>query len=428
MATPHDIPLLILKKLQETISSEEDTALEGWARANPENRSLLMKLLDESQLLPDTHAFDMLWGQTAGQERYQRIEQGVIAQTNPVPRKGALVSLKKWRTRIVRVLPYAAAAILVVIGLSLLFFGDNISNRGSANTQVSVEEVLPGGNKATLTLADGSLIELSENQAGIIVGTENITYTDGSAVNAISNDANGRQDISLLELTTPKGGTYTVILPDGSQVWLNANSTLKYPPSFSDDERLVILDGEAYFNIKAHRQAAAPNLVPFKVRTTQQEIVVLGTEFNVSAYQGDPEIKTTLVEGKVKVLAGTPEVSSLSSIGGTDVSYLNPGQQATLRAGLLNVAEVYLPAVVAWKDGFFDFTGKNLKQVLTELGRWYDFDVQYETTINEEKFYGKLYRNSKLSAILEALNHAEVKFRIETKQVDGQTVKVMIVY
>src|SRR5690606_13352531 len=179
------------------------------------------------------------------------------------------------------------------------------------------EDILPGGNRATLTLADGRTINLSEAQTGIVVG-DGITYLDGTGV--LDNSASSVS--TIMSLSTPKGGTYQITLPDGSKVWLNANSTLKYPSRFGGKERVVELEGEAYFDVSQQSTANSrqASFVPFLVKTNNQTVEVLGTEFNISAYADDPVTKTTLVEGSVKVSAHAVNASTL----------LKPGEQGLL--------------------------------------------------------------------------------------------------
>src|SRR5690606_29570385 len=183
-------------------------------------------------------------------------------------------------------------------------------------------DVAPGGNRATLTLADGRVITLDEAQDGIVIGGGEITYSDGNRLAGVVGNEAARRAMTFLTLSTPKGGTYQVTLSDGTKVWLNAESTLKYPADFSGAERTVTLIGEAYFSVVKDTKR------PFKVITDGQEIEVLGTEFNVSAYPEESEIKTTLVVGKVR-LSLAAEVSGAAS-GNSQYLELVPGEQAII--------------------------------------------------------------------------------------------------
>lgn len=195
------------------------------------------------------------------------------------------------------------------------------------------------------------------------------------------------------------GGQYKLTLPDGSKVWLNAASSLKYPVVFIGNERKVEITGEAYFEI------AKDESKPFKVLLNNMEIQVLGTHFNVNGYTDEEMIKTTLLEGKVKVLASG------------QTKYLLPGQQAQLKSsGNIAVTnEVNLEETVAWKDGNFQFENSDIKAVMRQLARWYDVDVSYKGNINKH-FIGSISRNVKLSQVLSMLQQTgEIKFKIEGK-------------
>ena len=223
-----------------------------------------------------------------------------------------------------------------------------------ADPEYIVTDMDPGENRATLTLPDGRIVDLSSEQTGIIVG-DGITYADGSEIlddkqQTADNKAGEKEsllsDVShLLSLSTPKGGQYQVILPDGTRVWLNAASSLKYPSSFVGAERVVELDGEGYFQVSEKSDR------PFRVLSRGQQINVLGTEFNVSAYSEQGETITTLVSGAVKVQ------SALQAV------VLQPGRQSRLtESGRLVSAQVDLSSYVAWKSGFFILTGHLLKR------------------------------------------------------------------
>jgi ferric-dicitrate binding protein FerR (iron transport regulator) len=200
-------------------------------------------------------------------------------------------------------------------------------------------------------------------------------------------------------LKTPMGGQYKITLPDGSKVWLNAASSLKYPVVFVGAERRVEITGEAYFEIAKDLNK------PFKVQLNNMEVEVLGTHFNVNGYSDEEAIKTTLLEGKVKVLAAK------------EFKFLVPGQQAQLKSsGNISVTnDVSLEETVAWKDGNFQFENSDIKTVMRQLARWYEVDISYKGNINKH-FIGSISRDVKLSQVLTMLQQTgEVKFKIEGK-------------
>lgn len=313
------------------------------------------------------------------------------------------------RTRWMRWLPYAAA--LLITGLAGMWFlrSNRVANQDVV--VVNAADIGPGGNRATLTLADGSTVNLSEAQSGIIVGEE-INYTDGSAVLS-EQGAEGTSDpvggtltsAQVQVLTTPKGGTYQITLADGTNVWLNSASTLKYPTRFKGNERVVELEGEAYFEVTAQTAGGhTPSRVPFRVVSRGQSVEVLGTQFNVSAYADENEIKTTLVEGRVKVNADASPFEGL---------LLAPGEQAILTGTVMQKQQVDVEQFIAWKDGLFSFRETELHAVMGQLSRWYDVTIAYQDNVPTTHYYGAISRNESLAGVLELLQQSGLNFKIE---------------
>ncbi len=305
------------------------------------------------------------------------------------------------RPRLPRVWPYAAVATVITLVAFLLMLKN--SDRQSVDS-LAATEILPGGNKAILTLADGRIIDLSTEQTGITVSEENITYDDGisSVVMLSGNEAS----VNMLSLTTPKGGTYQITLPDGSKVWLNSASTLSYPSRFTDEGRLVEIVGEGYFEIEKDTKR------PFIVRSEGQELTVLGTAFNIAAYQDDPETKTTLVEGKVR-LDGAVDVGAHNHAPNKSSVILSPGQQSITRGAQLEIREVNTDRYTAWKDGKIALEGRTLPEILKEVSRWYDIEVVYEGQVPQGTFFGRANRSSNLGTVLRLLESASVGYRME---------------
>lgn len=295
----------------------------------------------------------------------------------------------------VRKLPWRwAAAAAVIIGVTVAVW-NAVETRGRKPTAIDlkVTDITPGGNRATLTLADGRAIALSEVQSGIVVDGDRIIYEDGSE--PLTPEGSGLADPSAkLVLTTPKGGMYQVTLPDNTKIWLNAASSLTYPARFARNERRVILSGEAYFDVAPDKNR------PFRVESRDQEVEVLGTEFNVSAYPDEAYTKTTLVEGVVQL--GSP---------GTKLT-LRPGEQGTVATGEIRVEAIDVAAFVGWRSGEFIFDGIALQDAMKQLARWYDLEVVYEGTIPETRFYGSFSRLLPLSEALVILKEANVGFSI----------------
>lgn len=308
-------------------------------------------------------------------------------------------------------LPYVAAVLFALA--AGLFFLD--IEQQAPNTRLAATDILPGGNRATLTMADGRKINLSKDQSGIVVG-DGITYLDGSAVlseqehGRLSAKESGSQAYVLtrsLQLTTPKGGTYRITLPDGSKAWLNAASTLKYPSRFADNERVVELEGEAYFDVDGQVNKLTSEQVPFRVVSKGQVVEVLGTQFNISAYAD--ETKTTLVEGSVKV----SQVSRGSVHSAHPSTILVPGQQATTRGATLNIKKVDTEPYTAWKDGFFYFDNIPSQEAIEQLARWYDLEVVYHGVIPQVLVFGMIDRTKPLSSVLKSLGKSGLKFEVQ---------------
>lgn len=310
-----------------------------------------------------------------------------IAEQRP-----ARIKLFRWNLRIAAA---AVAAMLMIAVGAWLTFRNKGGFKNQELTQTSIE---PGSNKATLTLADGRTINLSNTQTGIVAG-EKITYANGVPIENIDpaelGDAN-----TFVTLHTPRGGTYSITLPDGTDVWLNAESTIKYPSKFAADARLVQLTGEAYFHVKS---AFGKNgkKIPFRVSGNRQQVEVLGTQFNMNAYPEQAESKTTLVEGKVVV---TDQTSRF---------VLAPNEQALTAKKNTKVLHVDAGNYTAWRDGKFSFDGKTFEETMNDIGRWYDLEIVYEGRIPVEELTGDAYRNQKINLVLRLLDVAGIDYKLD---------------
>src|SRR5690606_27194917 len=302
------------------------------------------------------------------------------------------------RRSVYRVWPYAAACIVLlsfgIYGLVRYASPDRLVSRYGGDVQ-------PGTNRATLFFDGGHAVYLSERQQGIVVG-EGVTYLDGSDVTEVSRG--DRDPSGVYQLSTPKGGTYSVTLSDGTRVWLNAASTLRYPARFSESERVVTLVGEAFFDV------ARTSKAPFKVVTNGQTVEVLGTAFGISAYPDDQEVKTTLVEGAVRLKANDGE--------GT---VLRPGEQGILKAASIEKQEVNVLTHTAWKDGLIVLKGADVSTVVKQIERWYDVEFVHADRLNASgalALSGELPRGIRLSELLGALEmYIDVTFKIEGRRV-----------
>lgn len=284
----------------------------------------------------------------------------------------------------------AVAASLVVVLFGVWFYAEKKEDKFSLVYERSAK-IHPGKNIATLTLANGKKIALSKTKSGITVGRDQLTYNDGSLLEV--------EVSSLLTVSTPKGGTYQIDLPDGTKVWLNAESSLTFPQKFKANERLTELRGEGYFEVsKVQRQNNSENdrHIPFVVMTKNQKVEVLGTHFNINSYNDEPVVKTTLLEGAVKV-------SALTMAFGKG-AFLKPGQQSVLKAGRMTVEEVEAVDAVAWKNGLFLFNNESLESVMRKISRWYNVKVEYKNEqIKKDVFLGSISRSQNLAEVLKML-------------------------
>lgn len=385
MDIERNIEHLLLRRLQDIATAEENLAIEAWAAAAPENRQVLDRLEDEEALKHDLRELFALADSDAGRARLARMEANIM-------RAAATQRPARFNTRFV----YIAAAVLLLAAFTGLWLArERVAPADPQHAQAD-GEIQPGGNRATLSLADGRIVDLDETQTGIIVAGD-IMYGDGSKLLETGDiKANAT---NYATLTTPKGGAYQVILPDGTKVWLNAASSIRYPTAFGSKAREVEIVGEAYLVVAPDRDR------PFRVASAGQTIEVLGTEFNVSAYPDQEEAKTTLVEGKVKLQLNGP---------GREPIMLAPGQQGIVGASTARVEDVDVSQYTAWKDGFFYFRGDSPMEAFAELSRWYDIDVVYRNEIPAMRFYGKLERNKPLGSLLRILEEAGMQFTIQS--------------
>jgi ferric-dicitrate binding protein FerR (iron transport regulator) len=327
----------------------------------------------------------------------------------------------------------AAASVLLILTVAGWFMLNRSSKSGVTTAVVMKNDVAPGGNKAVLTLADGSTIVLDNAANGVVAQEENATVVklkNGQLVYKADKDQRaGKQgEVAYNTLSTPKGGEYKIVLPDGSEVWLNAESSITYPTTFNAKERKVQVTGEAYFEVAKLVTGKEGKRVPFIVdifrsgkhlpptggaRGGLGQVQVLGTHFNINAYYDEKAVKTTLLEGKVKFVT-TTNVSTKD----TASAILSPGEQAVLR-GNVEVKKVDVNNVMAWKNGVFHFEKADIQTVMRQLSRWYDVEVVYKRDIEKaDPLFFEVKRNTNLSDVLKVLNIAGgAKFSIEDKKI-----------
>ena len=300
----------------------------------------------------------------------------------------------------------AAAAVLILLtsAAAYWFWNTKKPNEAIAVTkdQNKTNDVAPGGNKAVLELADGSKIILDSANNGTLAKQSSVSIIKLDNGQLAYNSQKGKpSEILYNTISTPKGGQYQLVLSDGTKVWLNAASSLRFPAAFVGKERNVELKGEGYFEVA--KNAA----MPFRVRVNDMEVQVLGTHFNINAYADEADTRTTLLEGSIRFLKGS------------EAHLVKPGQQvvAPHQEPIVINDDVDLDEVMAWKNGMFQFESADLKTILRQAARWYDIDIAYEDEI-KDRFSGQISRNVNLSQLLKILElTGRVHFEIEGKRI-----------
>ncbi|WP_158796240.1 FecR family protein [Pedobacter sp. L105] len=303
-----------------------------------------------------------------------------------------------------------AAAILIVSTLGLFAVRHSRPTKIPAQLAANPSSVIvPGSKKATLVMGNGRVILLEDAGNGVLAkagGSSVVKTRSGEIVYHGKNTlqaADNKENYNTL--TTPKGGEYQVVLPDGTKVWLNAASSISYPVAFTGNERHVKLTGEAYFEVTKDKHK------PFYVDINSVEVKVVGTHFNISGYSDEEQITTTLLEGSVQV---TKNKSQL---------FIIPGQQAVVNysSDHIAVSAANIDDVMAWKNGYFTFNDENIRNIMKKVSRWYDVDIDYQGTITDQNFGGTYFRSK---SIVELLHHLERVGKVHFKII-GRRITVM---
>jgi transmembrane sensor len=445
MPIPGRIHYLLQQFAEDTISAYELDELRDLLndqRNDPEAIEYLKQVQEKTGLLP-THSADRLGRLMnkiiALEEDLPTSQQGmqVVSMTQegvpvlPIPQPDSPVvptqpgvpvgQVAQHEVPLVRIherrswkrYAVAAVAIISLTAGALYLFTNQKRDTSLAIVPVpSKTQIIPGGNKATLTLGNGTTLVLDSTGNGLLANQGNV-HVMKLANGQIAYEAGNRgsSEVLMNTMSTPRGGQYQVTLPDATVVWLNASSSITYPTLFTGNERRVSITGEVYFEVAKDKNK------PFRVQTNSySEVQVMGTHFNVNAYPEEDDVKTTLLEGSVKVLL------TKGSAGRSVV--LQPGQQAVVGAGKDTMLSINkqpdLEQVMAWKDGFFNFDNEDIGTVMRQIARWYDVEVQYEGPRPTDKLIGELPMNASISQVLDALKRIKVNFRIE-----GRTIIVM---
>jgi len=361
----------------------------------------------QGKLTPEEQAYLEKWYVESGSDNVtltdsrhkdaDALKNAMLAQIN------AQIESQEVPARVRRLWPRiaAAASILLIISIGGYF----LTHRQPANTLIAKSTVIvPGSKKAILTLSNGQQINLTDVHKGNIAkqANTNITKTDDDQLVYQQQQHNvaGNQEVVYNIITTPRGGYYPLKLADGTLIILDAASSIKYPVNFVGKERLVEITGQAYFEVK-HNAA-----MPFKVKVKGQVIEDIGTSFNVNAYDDEPALKTTLVEGSVKVTKATESV------------LLQPGQQAitTAAKNTIQIKRVDLDEVIAWKNGQTLFKDEDIAEIMRQVSRWYDVDLQFQGNQPQRHFVGGISRNANLKDLLKILEFDNIHFTVEGRK------------
>lgn len=361
--------------------------------ATPEETAALMALINQT---PEDTLSELI-----------REQGAALSEAEPVISAGTAQNmlhniLKDARTPVRRINRwYYASAAAAVLLLALGIFRLMHDQRKAPAIPAPVAAIVPGREGATLTLGDASVVELDTAGNGLISqqGNTAVQLVNGKLI--YSGGANATA-ATMNTISTGKGNYYSMVLTDGTKAWLNAASSLRFPVAFADKERLVTVTGEVYFEV-------APDAArPFRVQIANKgSITVLGTHFNVHAYNDETDITTTLLEGAISVRSGSQQ------------QLLGPGQQATIseQSAISIRKQVDLAQVMAWKDGYFSFNDTNIYALMKQISRWYDVEVRFEGKVTEDGFSGKISRNAPLTSVLQILELNGIHFKITGRQI-----------
>jgi ferric-dicitrate binding protein FerR (iron transport regulator) len=380
---------LIAAFIRGTITRKEHEELDAWVEASDENMKLFGKLIDEVNIDAATSWMQELETEKALAEKKQQLQFERPA------------GKRVW----LRFLPYAvAASILLLLGWIFWNKGPDSNNKEQASISPS-NDIAPGSNKALLVLSDGTKVELDSFANGRILrqGNTGINKKDG-----LLEYANGSASGELLynTVSTPRGGQYKLTLSDGTRVWLNAASSIYFPVTFAGSDRIVSVSGEVYFEV-----AKNPGK-PFKIKVNDILVEVLGTHFNINAYEDEPVIKTTLAEGALRIIKNDKEI------------LLKPGQEARVsRSNGIETVSAQLDETLAWKEGNFLFRDQQIEAIMRQVSRWYDAEIIYQDR-PADHFNVEIARNVPVSKLLHFLELTDrVQFTIEGKTITVSTTR-----
>jgi ferric-dicitrate binding protein FerR (iron transport regulator) len=367
---------LIAGFLKQTLTEDEKRELDAWILASDENMELFEKMTDEKNIEQATDWFKKMNVEDELQETKRR-----ISGRKPF-----------------RFLPYAvAAAVIILIVAGIYMYQNNNYKNSTTSLSNEKQDIMPGSDMATLTLDNGQKIILNNKGADTTINSQvKILRKDGQLVYNGNTSANA---LVYNTLTVPRKGQYKLVLPDGTKVWLNAESSIRYPVAFIGNERKVFVTGETFFEVAKDKSK------PFRVVASNITVEALGTQFDINAYSNEPFFAATLVEGLVRISNGAKE------------NILKPGQQAQIANDNLKIVDTNVDEVTAWKNNQFKFSGTSIDEIMRQVERWYDADVEFKDSITLH-LNATIERDVPVSKLLHIFEETgQLHFKIEDKKI-----------
>jgi transmembrane sensor len=386
MTKEEHIAFLLYKELEGKLSEAEVKELQSWKLENPEHEKFFEDMMDEDSFAGVIKMHHPEHKESVKQNILKKMEDQLNFKVVPL-----------YRRNFFRIAVAACIAALIIVGGYFMFFNSS-KETGTPPIVKATDVEAPKSDKAVIQLADGKIIAVDSLTS----------YSQGNVT--VTRMADGRlvysglgSEVQFNTLTNPRGSkVIDMTLADGSHIWLNAGSSITYPIAFAGNERKVTMTGEVYLEV-AHNST-----MPFTMSKGNLSVQVLGTKFNVNAYDDEPNIKVTLLEGSVEVSKPSPT--------GEGRVRLKPGQQAQVSDEVKIVSNVDLDAVMAWKNGSFSFNHTDLKSIMRQVMRWYDVDVVFEGTVPDRFFTADISRDKNLSAILKILDQSKINYRVEGRK------------
>ena len=377
MRLTDDIKPLILKFIQESLSADEQDTLRSWLDESAEHRAFVDDLLQKEELMRDLQQWISLQ-ESDTTDWSDRLKSRTLTAIHAQEKPGYIRKIK-------RLLPYAAACCIALSGLTYMLVK---KQRSAPQNLIALQDIEVPSNQVEIRLSNGKVIQVSSEKGGLI-SADGLRYADGTMIQSTASQS----DLTAT-IHTPAGTILPITLADGSEVTLNAKTTLKYPLHFANNERRVEIEGEVFFKIAKNKE------VPFRVKSRDQLIEVTGTAFNVNTRTAKNSSQTTLVEGAINLSANGKKLR------------LKPNQQANLAAGQLSQKTVDPYNYIAWLDNKFYFNETELSTALQLIGQWYDLQIVYKHPVKETLLYGEIQRTRSLAAVLKILERSNIKFEL----------------